>query len=409
MLVRKCEPSIKRPDFDLHKLPVWVNLSHIPLELYYVARAIGVPLYMDTITAGQSRLVYAKVCVEIDANQIIPRTIDIILKDSSTRILWVEVPWIPQRCSKYSIFGHVDKACPKKLKEINKVQVSKLRVEIDEAKSESEVQYVILSNVSLVDGVFLNNGAHSESDFGVQAKGKHMLSSSSHSQVKGKGVLLGSTKRFALLEDNQLAQDFSEHELDEGEENSPRKSRAAASGVANLIEVLKQKRKKSIDIVCLLETRVKHSNAHGFLRTYGEAENGRIWIIWRNNVRLQLVAVTNQSITCSFQASSKQGYFTAIYGRNESRERCRLWEHLKDIQQGVGGNSWFLAGDFNVIADIKESLGSQCSSQLMRDIEEFLKCINGLELQDHSYFGPTYTWSNLQKESYLARELDSDD
>nr|KJB53239.1 hypothetical protein B456_008G297900 [Gossypium raimondii] len=120
MLVRKCEPSIKRPDFDLHKLPVWVHLSHIPLELCYVARAIGVPLYMDIITAGQSRLVYAKVCVEIDANQIIPRTIDIILKDSSTRILWVEVPWIPQRCSKFSIFGHVDKACPKNLKEINK-------------------------------------------------------------------------------------------------------------------------------------------------------------------------------------------------------------------------------------------------------------------------------------------------
>ncbi|KAH1075515.1 hypothetical protein J1N35_027843 [Gossypium stocksii] len=225
MLARKCEPSIKRPDFDLHKLPVWVHLSYIPLELCYGARAIGVPLYTDTITAGQSRLVYAKVCVEIDANQIIPRTIDIILKDSSTRILWVEVPWIPQRCSKYSIFGHVDKACPKKLTEINKVQ----------------------------------------------------------------------------------------------------------------------------------------------------------------------------------------GYFTAIYGRNESRERCRLWEHLKDIQQGVGGNPLFLAGDFNVIADIKESLGSRCSSQLMRDIEEFLKCINGLELQDHLYFGPTYTWSNLQKESYLARKLDSDD
>ncbi|KAK5778187.1 hypothetical protein PVK06_046154 [Gossypium arboreum] len=228
MLVRKCEPSIKRPDFYLHKLPVWVHLSHIPLELCYVARAIGVPLYMDTITAGQSRLVYAKVCVEIDANQIIPRIIDIVLKDSSTRILWVEVPWIPQRCSKFSIFGHVDKACPKKLKENNKVQVSK-------------------------------------------------------------------------------------------------------------------------------------------------------------------------------------GYFTAIYGRNESRERCRFWEHLKDIQQGVGGNPWLLAGDFNVIADIKESLGSQCSGQLMRDIEEFLKCINGLELQDHSYFGPTYTLSNLQKESYLARKLDSDD
>lgn len=45
----KCEPSMKRPEFDSHKLPVWVHLSHIPLQLYtsiglsYVARVIGVP------------------------------------------------------------------------------------------------------------------------------------------------------------------------------------------------------------------------------------------------------------------------------------------------------------------------------------------------------------------------------
>ncbi|MBA0769293.1 hypothetical protein Gotri_018039 [Gossypium trilobum] len=67
----------------------WV-LDHGPWALYigiglsYVARAIGVPLYMYTITVGQSRLAYAKVCVEIDANQINPRTIDIVLKDDST-------------------------------------------------------------------------------------------------------------------------------------------------------------------------------------------------------------------------------------------------------------------------------------------------------------------------------------
>lgn len=102
-----------------------------------------------------------------------------------------------------------------------------------------EIDVNLPNYLTSVDGVFPNNGAHSESDLGVQAKGKHKLSSSS--QVKGNGVLLGSTNRFALLEDNQLAQDFSEHELDEGQQNSPRKSRAAASVAADLMKVLKQK------------------------------------------------------------------------------------------------------------------------------------------------------------------------
>ncbi|PPD90049.1 hypothetical protein GOBAR_DD12986 [Gossypium barbadense] len=293
VIVRKWEPGKKRLDFDLHKLPVWVHLSHIPLELYigigvsYVARAIGVPLYMYTITVGQSRLAYAKVCVEIDANQINPRTIDIVLKDDSTGTVWVEVPWMPHRCSKCSIFGYVDKGCPKKLKEINKV---------------------------LVDGVFPDNEAHSKSDLAAMAelqakgtnKGKHKFSGSS----QGK------------------AQDFSEHEVDEGQRNSSRKPRAVVAGVADLMKFLKQKGKYQVDRGKRVnKTRIKHNNAQvfvdkwfqgwGFLHNYGEAENGRIWIVWRNNVQLQLVAVTDQSITCSFQASFKQGYFIAIYGRNE--------------------------------------------------------------------------------------------
>ncbi|KAK5783457.1 hypothetical protein PVK06_037966 [Gossypium arboreum] len=215
VIVRKWEPGEKRLDFDLHKLPVRVHLSHIPLELYtgiglsYVASAIGVPLYMYTITVGQSRLAYAKVCVEIDANQINPRTIDIVFKDDSTGTVWVEVPWMPQRCSKCSIFGYVDKGCPKKLKEINKVWVPKAKVVeavgIGKSKLEIEAQDALLSDLSLVDGVFPENEAHSKSDLAAMVelqakgtnKGKHKFGSL---QGKGKVALLGSTNRFALLE-----------------------------------------------------------------------------------------------------------------------------------------------------------------------------------------------------------------
>ncbi|XP_039050057.1 uncharacterized protein LOC120191134 [Hibiscus syriacus] len=37
---------------------------------------------------------------------------------------------------------------------------------------------------------------------------------------------------------------------------------------------------------------------------------------------------------------------------------------------------------------------------------EFQKVIQDLFLQDHPYFVPTFTWSNKQKDTYLARKLD---
>ncbi|XVE70927.1 hypothetical protein DITRI_Ditri10aG0109000 [Diplodiscus trichospermus] len=52
-------------DFDLAKIPIRMHLRNVPLELFtrsglsYIASAVGIPLYMDRITASYQRLVYA--------------------------------------------------------------------------------------------------------------------------------------------------------------------------------------------------------------------------------------------------------------------------------------------------------------------------------------------------------------
>ena len=56
-------------EFNMEKLPVWIHLDNVPLKLFnqkglsYNASAIGNPLYMDRITAGQQRLAFAKAFV----------------------------------------------------------------------------------------------------------------------------------------------------------------------------------------------------------------------------------------------------------------------------------------------------------------------------------------------------------
>ncbi|MBA0600693.1 hypothetical protein Gorai_003894, partial [Gossypium raimondii] len=66
----------------MDRLPVWIHLKHVPLELFtggglsYIASALGNPLYMDGITASKQRLPYAKVCAELSVDQVLPRGYD---------------------------------------------------------------------------------------------------------------------------------------------------------------------------------------------------------------------------------------------------------------------------------------------------------------------------------------------
>ncbi|XP_039032609.1 uncharacterized protein LOC120167762 [Hibiscus syriacus] len=117
MILRKWEPNLTRLNFDLSKIPVWVKLFNVPLELYtitglsYLASAIGNPISLDSITASKTRLEYARICVEIGITDEIPKFVNVILKDGRSTSISVEVPWLPLRCKNCKVFGHSEKNC----------------------------------------------------------------------------------------------------------------------------------------------------------------------------------------------------------------------------------------------------------------------------------------------------------
>ncbi|KAF7145571.1 hypothetical protein RHSIM_Rhsim04G0162200 [Rhododendron simsii] len=51
--------------------------------LSYVARAVRIPLYADTMTETCQRLNYAKICVEIDVNAELPESFDVVLANGA--------------------------------------------------------------------------------------------------------------------------------------------------------------------------------------------------------------------------------------------------------------------------------------------------------------------------------------
>ncbi|KAK8555748.1 hypothetical protein V6N13_069830 [Hibiscus sabdariffa] len=119
-ILRKWQPNLQSLEFNMDMIPVWVHLRSIPLELFnnsglsYIASAIGVPFYMDSITANRSRLEYAKVCVKVHASHKIPRAIPVELHDGFLVSIGVDIPWMPARCFFCKVFGHNDKNCQRK-------------------------------------------------------------------------------------------------------------------------------------------------------------------------------------------------------------------------------------------------------------------------------------------------------
>ncbi|KAE8662687.1 Arabinogalactan peptide 20 [Hibiscus syriacus] len=81
----------------------------------------------------------------------------------------------------------------------------------------------------------------------------------------------------------------------------------------------------------------------------------RIWVLWRKGIDLSIIQVSDQSITV------KGGDFNVILHSNESSDH--------------------------------EFLGHYLSS----DMKDFQYITQELELQDHLYFGPSFTWSNKQQ------------
>ncbi|XP_039003276.1 uncharacterized protein LOC120129969 [Hibiscus syriacus] len=73
-----------------------------------------------------------------------------------------------------------------------------------------------------------------------------------------------------------------------------------------------------------------------------------------------------------------------MYGSNNVIIRRHLWQHLYDLNRSIGHLPWILGGDYN----------------------EFQNVTLDLDLHDHPFFGPSFSWSNKQMDSFFARKLD---
>lgn len=178
-------------------------------------------------------------------------------------------------------------------------------------------------------------------------------------------------------------------------------------------EIVKMTRRLKLSILCLVETHVKQENAlrikqfmlprWDWVSNYCSHWSGRIWICWDPSVfSLHLLSIHEQVITCKIDDLNGKGpwCFSVAYGANAGVDRRRMFQELIFAKSLVGSFPWLIAGDFNVIRSQNEKWGY---SSLSCYEQEFVDCLNLLEVEDLSFTGAFHIWSN--KQSTFWREV----
>ncbi|KAL4360801.1 hypothetical protein GQ457_04G012650 [Hibiscus cannabinus] len=179
----------------------------------------------------------------------------------------------------------------------------------------------------------------------------------------------------------------------------------------NLHKSFKLLVKKQVpDIAVVMEPRISGREADVFIRKMGfdfsfrvEARgfSGGIWIMWRDSVRLDMLAVSNQYIhgLCSTVDDGKNFFVTFVYASPDPVRRRSLWDQLKSLVPD-NNTPWVIGGDLNVISSsVERQGGSPYRLNVCRDFGDFLLDTG---LLDMGFQGPRFTW----KRGMLSQRLD---
>ncbi|XP_039039864.1 uncharacterized protein LOC120177954 [Hibiscus syriacus] len=422
------QPNLQKLNFDLSRLPLWIHLFNVPLELFnreglsYIASALGVPISMDSVTASKTRLEFSKVCIEVGAKEEIPKTVEVVMANGQTTIIFVKVPWkksvmianqgtnsfegieplqepesdpsLPKEKSEHTRnFNPSPKVSDYELPNniLSPVQIASSSKSDPNNFSGEESSIIPQLSPNLVESVKgvtttleIPSNAKDNESVPILKRGRGMPL-----KAKSNTILKGSTNRFEILSTIDKNPPSIEIQV--------RKPRPAASGVANLIKELKFKKK---------EHTVKVQSS-GVITNYDSASNGRIWFLWKTGINISFCHSTSQSITVKCNFNNEQFIITTVYGNNYGLSRRFIWHHLRDLNISFGSFPWVLGGDFNIYLNPKESFDFELlGPYYFSDMKDFHDVLYDLQLCDHPYLGPSFTWSNKKKENYLARKLE---
>ncbi|XP_048619986.1 uncharacterized protein LOC125590455 [Brassica napus] len=145
------------------------------------------------------------------------------------------------------------------------------------------------------------------------------------------------------------------------------------------------------------------------MTNYEHSQGGRIWLLWRDTVRISPVYKTDQLITVSVALQDEEEFFCSfVYASNQVEERKVLWEDLihHNASPLFQQKAWIIMGDFNEILDGSEHSEFENFGRLAVGMRDFQRMALRCQLSDLGYQGPLFTWCNKRDEGLICKKLD---
>ncbi|KAL4280973.1 hypothetical protein GQ457_03G007680 [Hibiscus cannabinus] len=179
-------------------------------------------------------------------------------------------------------------------------------------------------------------------------------------------------------------------------------------GTVSTMQLLVRKRKP--EIVIVMEPHISGSAADRFIRRTGfdrsyrvEAHGfaGGIWVLWKESITIDVLAVSNQYVHCFCSSSGEEVSFfaTFVYASPDVVKRRDLWPQLEALRP-ANEVAWVLGGDLNVIGSSLERQGG--AHNRAQACHYFCDFMFDSGLLDMGFTGPRFTW----KRGTLSQRLD---
>nr|GEU69533.1 hypothetical protein [Tanacetum cinerariifolium] len=261
----------------------------------------------------------------------------------------IEYEWVPPRCDSCKKFDHMDKDCPKCVKEplisrveddgFTKVFVLK-QVATDPIKDNTQPATSYANSVEDLNLVSLRNY------FESLMENDKILDFAKTSHPK-----------------------FSVINIDPGDDDDDEEVKEVYNECNN----------------------IKGASTHS-------KEISRIILGWNHDiVNVVVISFSDQVLhTCViFKPDKKELFCSFIYAHNRYIQRCALWQNLSIYMSYIRNRPWCILGDFNVSLTSDDSfVGTSCIDTCMHDFQD---CVDSIRVSDVNSIGLHFTWNQKPK------------
>ncbi|XP_010474339.1 PREDICTED: uncharacterized protein LOC104753844 [Camelina sativa] len=360
MIVSQWTPFAEEAQPAIKSIPLWVTLTNIPPTMFtkkgikFLASAVGKPRTLNPKTEACVSFGEAQILIEADLTKPLPKVYTFTGEEEG-ELDWevnYAYPWLPPRCSECQKWGHLQDSCLAGGTHI--AAPTLVQVAVDEQETRSPlpvvpqvVQQPLVATVTERDPsasqtVDIHKPISDETQGWTTPKSGRSLP---RSQEKQKVDVVSPLKNAYSV----LATKEATGQEDLGDDT------------------------QSDDVG-------DEPAAHDCILANVSKRRGRIWVIWKDTVRMTPFYKSEQVITCSVKLPDREEEFFAsfVYASNSVEDRKKLWKHSR----------------------------TEDSSMVTSGMRDFQEVVNYCSFADMGSHIPLYTWCNKRANDLILKKLD---